>query len=372
MIFLLFLATCFLAYSNGANDNFKGVASLFGSKTTSYGAAIAWATFTTGAGSIAAIYLAESLLEKFSGKGLVPDALTIQPEFLLAVALGAGTTVILATLLGFPISTTHGLTGALVGAGLVAGASKVNLIALGNNFISPLLLSPLIALVAGAALYSVLRALRLVSGIGKEMCVCMGRETLVVPVPRPGGVFVAEALPKLTVTADQPVICHQRYTGRFVGLSAGKLVDALHFLSAGAVSFARGLNDTPKIAALLLVATALNIQWGLVGIAMAMAAGGVLSGRKVADTMAERITDMNPGQGFAASLATALLVTTASFHGLPVSTTHVSVGSLLGIGITTHQAKWRSAIGVVLSWIITLPCAAALAAAAYALLHHSH
>src|SRR6266498_3008275 len=173
MVVFLFLATCFLAYSNGANDNFKGVASLFGSRTCSYKTAITWATLTTGAGSIAAIFLAQSLLKKFSGRGLVPDALTIQPEFLLAVALGAGTTVILATLLGFPISTTHGLTGALVGAGLVAGASKVNLIALGNNFISPLLLSPLIALVAGAALYSVLRALRLVSGIGKAMCVCM-------------------------------------------------------------------------------------------------------------------------------------------------------------------------------------------------------
>src|SRR2546429_2621236 len=95
-LFLLFVATCFLAYSNGANDNFKGVASLFGSRTCSYRTAIGWATITTGAGSIAAIFLAQSLLKKFSGKGLVPDALTTQPAFLLAVALGAGATVILA------------------------------------------------------------------------------------------------------------------------------------------------------------------------------------------------------------------------------------------------------------------------------------
>src|SRR6266545_8087448 len=124
MIVLLFLATCFLAYSNGANDNFKGVASLFGSRICRYRTAITWATLTTGAGSIAAIFLAQSLLQKFSGKGLVPDALTTQPEFLLAVALGAGATVILATRLGFPVSTTHGLTGALVGAGIVAGFSN--------------------------------------------------------------------------------------------------------------------------------------------------------------------------------------------------------------------------------------------------------
>src|SRR5579859_5605056 len=172
MITFLILATCFLAYSNGANDNFKGVASLFGSRTCGYRTAISWATLTTGSGSIAAIFLAQSLLKKFSGKGLVPDALTAQPEFLLAVALGAGATVILATVLGFPISTTHGLTGALVGAGLVAGASGVNFLALGKNFVTPLVLSPFIAVIAGAALYSILRALRLWLAIDKEMCVC--------------------------------------------------------------------------------------------------------------------------------------------------------------------------------------------------------
>jgi PiT family inorganic phosphate transporter len=217
-------------------------------------------------------------------------------------------------------------------------------------------------------MHSILRALRPWFGIGKEMCVCVGTETQILPVPRPNAVFAAEALPKFTVTADQPVVCQQRYAGRFVGVSAGNLVDALHFLSAGAVSFARGLNDTPKIAALLLVATALNIQWGLVAVAVAMAVGGLLNAKKVADTMANKITDMNPGQGFSANLATALLVNTASYHGLPVSTTHVSVGSLLGIGITTQQAKWKPVIGVLLSWVITLPCAAALAALAYLVL----
>src|SRR5688572_24641975 len=105
---LILFATCFLAYSNGANDNFKGVATLFGSATTSYRLALRWATLTTFAGSVAAIVLAEGLVQRFSGKGLVPDALTTSPAFLAAVALGAATTIMLATLLGFPISTTHG------------------------------------------------------------------------------------------------------------------------------------------------------------------------------------------------------------------------------------------------------------------------
>ncbi|PYM11547.1 MAG: inorganic phosphate transporter, partial [Verrucomicrobia bacterium] len=351
MIAFLFFATCFLAYSNGANDNFKGVASLFGSRTTNYRTAIGWATLTTGAGGIAAIFLARSLLRKFSGKGLVPDALTIQPEFLSAVALGAGATVILATLLGFPISTTHGLTGALVGAGLATGPGNVNFAALGKDFVSPLLLAPLVAVAAGMAVYSVLRALRLLFGIRKEMCICIGTETQVVPVARADGVFAAEAAPRVAIAAGEPTACHQKYTGTFLGVSAGKLVDAMHFLSAGTVSFARGLNDTPKIAALLLAAAALNIQWGLVAVAAAMAVGGLLNSRKVADTMANKITDMNPGQGFAANFATALLLNTANYHGLPVSTTHVSVGSLLGIGIATRQAKWKPVLGILLSWM---------------------
>src|SRR3989449_5560579 len=135
LVAILFLAVVFVAYSNGANDNFKGVASLFGSRTTSYRTAISWATITTFAGSLAAIFLAQGLLKKFSGKGLVPDSFTASPEFLLAVAIGAGATVIIATLTGFPISTTHGLTGALLGAGLVATAGQVNLSVLGRAFV---------------------------------------------------------------------------------------------------------------------------------------------------------------------------------------------------------------------------------------------
>lgn len=76
---------------------------------------------------------------------------------------------------------------------------------------------------------------------------------------------------------------------------------------------------------------------------------------------------MNPGQGFAENLATAALVTTASWHALPASTTHVSVGALLGRSITTRQAKWRSVGKIGLWWVVTLPCAAVLAAMAFPL-----
>jgi inorganic phosphate transporter, PiT family len=91
------------------------------------------------------VFLAQELLKTFSGRGLVPEALTASPAFVVAVALGTGLTVVLATRLGLPISTTHGLTGALVGAGFVAVGGQVNLAGLGKAFLLPLLLSPLLA-----------------------------------------------------------------------------------------------------------------------------------------------------------------------------------------------------------------------------------
>src|ERR1051325_8278036 len=102
ILFLLFIATLFVAYSNGANDNFKGVATLFGSGTTNYRRAIWWATVTTFAGSACSLLLAQTLVKNFAGKGLVPDALTASPNFLLSVALAAGLTVIIATVASFP------------------------------------------------------------------------------------------------------------------------------------------------------------------------------------------------------------------------------------------------------------------------------
>ena len=370
MTLLLLIGVAFLAYSNGANDNFKGVASLFGSRTCGYRVAISWATVTTFAGSAAAIFLAQDLLKKFCGKGLVPDAMVGSPQFVLPVAFGAGATVMLATLLGFPISTTHGLTGGLVGAGLVAASSRVNPVVLGKAFVLPLLLSPLLAVATGGAVYLLFRFMRLRLGVTKQMCICAGVEQQTVPLPQPDGVLVAQALPTLSVTVDARTTCEQRYAGTVLGVNVGWAVDALHFLSAGAVSFARGLNDTPKIAALLLVTSAMDIRWSLVAVAAAIAVGGLLSAKKVAETMSHKITDMNPGQGFAANLSTALLVTTASLHGLPVSTTHVSVGSLLGMGVVTGQAKWKPVFGVLASWVTTLPCAALLAALAYWLVNH--
>ncbi len=360
MIFVfLVLAVCFLAYSNGANDNFKGVATLFGSDTTSYRSAISWATVTTLAGSLSSLVLAKALVSRFSGKGLVPDALVSSPHFLLAVALGAGLTVILATWTGFPISTTHSLTGALVGAGLAAVGMSINLSVLGAAFFLPLLVSPFLAMVMAAGGYLFFRRMRLQMGVTKETCLCVG-ETQPAPVLQPEMILAATGTPQIGATISNDAACASQYSGTIVGLNAQKVLDSAHYLSSGIVSYARGLNDTPKIVALLLAVKGLGIQWGLLAVGVAMAVGGLLNARKVAETMSRKITPMNSGQGFTANLVTGFLVVVASRFGVPVSTTHVSVGSLFGIGAVTREANTKMVKEISLSWVLTLPVAAIL------------
>jgi PiT family inorganic phosphate transporter len=164
--------------------------------------------------------------------------------------------------------------------------------------------------------------------------------------------------------------CVERYKGKFIGISSQKILNSAHYLSAGVVSFARGLNDTPKIVGLLVVINALDIKWGMIAVAVAMAIGGLLNAKKVGEMMSKKITPMNSGQGFTANLITGLLVTTASIHGMPVSTTHVSVGSIFGIGTVTRKADIKVVRNILLSWLLTLPIAALFSALVYWVLLH--
>ena len=364
---LLLVSVCFLAYSNGANDNFKGVASLYGSGATSYRAALAWATITTLAGSICALFLAQTLLIKFSGKGLAPDELIHSIPFITAVAAGAGLTVILATRLGFPISTTHALVGALTGSSLLA-MGTVNLSALGIRFVLPLLLSPVVAVVLAILVYTGFRQIRQRKAISDLLCLCVEEQAKLTASYLTDNASALAVVQNRTLNIDNQSACDNRYAGIIFGFDLKKVMDGLHFFSAGAVCFARGLNDTPKIAGLLLLAPALALHEKILLIALMMAAGGLLNARRVAETMSHKITTISHGQGLSANLTTAVLVIFASKFGLPVSTTHVSVGALFGIGLTTKQANYPMIASILLSWLLTLPCAAVCAAGVYALL----
>ena len=372
LLIILFMTTLFLAYSNGANDNFKGVATLYGSNTASFNTALWIGTLATLAGCIGSVFLAEALVKAFSGKGLVPDALAASPHFLTAVALGAASTVMLATVLGFPISTTHALTGALVGAGFVGAGSALNLSVLGTAFVLPLLVSPLISVLLTMPLYKLAHEATGRLGIDRETCICVGPRQFVpvrgLALDAGAAHYTSQNAAGIEVVVGTTSECVQKYRGGMLGVSAQGLVDGLHYLSGIAVSFARGLNDTPKIVGLLLVVQALDIRFGMLAVAAAMAIGGLLNARKVAITMSKKIARMNDGQALTANLVTAFMVLFASKFGMPVSTTHVSVGAITGVGIVNGSADKRVVTNILLSWVLTLPIAAAIAAMTFVLL----
>ncbi|MBI4564752.1 MAG: inorganic phosphate transporter [Planctomycetes bacterium] len=357
----ILLVTLLLAYANGANDNFKGVATLFGSGTTRYGMALAWGTFCTLAGSAVAFLFAGELVKTFSGAGLVPDEVAGASTFATAVGLSAALTVILATLLSFPISTTHALIGALTGAGLVLAQGDVRFSMLGAKFFLPLLISPLAAAALTLVLYPLCRSLRVRMGVRRETCICVGERWVPVAVLASGRTQAASGVPTLTV-------CQDRYQGTLFSIDAQSALDTGHVVSAGAVSFARGLNDTPKIVALLLAARALDVGSSTVVVGLAIALGALLQARRVAETMAKKITEMNHGQGITANLVTAALTALASRYGLPVSTTHVSCGSLFGLGTATHRLRRKAVVSIALAWIVTLPAAGVMSAIMAAIL----
>lgn len=356
--FIILLAAAFLAYANGANDNFKGVSTLFGSGTTSFKTALRWGTLTTLAGCLFAIYMAHGLMSNFSGKGLIPDENLQDPALAIAVALGASATVFLATRIGIPISTTHAIVGALTGAGLVAVGTEMNTRQLGEVFIKPLLLSPFIACASSIVLYLLFRSLRKWLGIEKET-------TLEMTQPDQSHHQLMAA--SISITQNPK----ETYNGHVAGISAQRILDGLHFLSAGAVGFARGMNDAPKIAGLLLLVKFLSVPWMIIIVALVMAAGGLLNTRKVAMTMSKKITYMNPGQGFTSNLVTATLVWTASMSGLPVSTTHVSVGGIFGIGLINKKSDLTLVGKIAGSWLLTLPIAAFIAAASFFIIQYT-
>lgn len=359
MKFLLIAAVGLLSFANGANDNFKGVATLWGAGRTSYKRALALATVFTFFGSLMAIWAGSGLAAKFSGSSLVSRDIYTQFPFLAAVALAAAGTVLLAARLGLPISTTHALTGALVGAGVTsAGFAHVKFAALANGVVMPLLFSPLVALGLTLAVYPLVRKMA-----GGRDCVCLDEPRAVQLAragPSAGTLVVAAPAVRWAPAAE----CH---TG--AETVRGSVSDTLHWLSGAGISFARGLNDTPKIAAVLLVAaaSATQLDYGLVAVAMAL--GGALGAARVAQTMSKQITPMAAEQAVTANLVAATLVTLASRFALPVSTTHVTSGGIFGVGLLRRgEADWGRVRDILLSWVATLPLGAGLAFVFYRLL----
>ena len=348
---LLIVLTLMVAFANGANDVSKGIATLVGSGVSNYRRAVAWGASCTVAGALAAAFTSQNLVATFSGKGILAQA-SISIHFLVAIALGAIAWLIIATRTGMPVSTTHALTGALIGAGVAeAGTRGVIWTALAAKVALPLVASPIFAI---AMMLLVLPLLRPLIARFDSSCVCVGQTAAITAE----GIAFRDALPVIEVGS-----------ARSCGTAVARVapIDSLHWISSGATSFFRGLNDTPKILGLGVAAGfALGIgrlpQYALV--ALAMGSGSIIAGLRVTRTLAEKVTRIAPTNGLIANLVTSVLVGVASSVAVPVSTTHVSSGAIVGVGLPQRDVRWKLVGEMLLAWLVTLPVSALLAAGA--------
>lgn len=353
-----------LAYANGTNDVSKAIATLVGSGVTNYRTAILWGTAWTVAGAGLSALVASAMLKTFS-KGLIQPGIATPPALALAILVGAMAWVRVASRTGLPVSTTHALTGALVGAGLVSiGSQGLIWPAITGKIGLPLLLSPILAVTVSFLLHPVIRRVA-VRWEGACLCVMPASRALVTIDARGNTRTLLQ-----TNALGQPVVAVPSQCDRagLNGLTVG--LDSIHWLSSGLSSLARGANDTPKIMAMLLLGSAatswpsVTVQVGtLATVALAMGLGSYLGGLRVTEVLAEKVTRMNHVEGLSANLTTSSLVLVSATMGLPVSTTHVSSSAIIGIGVCKglRAVRWTTVRDMVLAWIVTVPVSAALA-----------
>jgi len=368
MELLLFTLVLALAYANGTNDVSKAIATLVGSGVTDYRTAILWGTIWTTVGAAVSGIVAGAMLNTFS-TGLIQPGIAAPPALAGAVLFGAIAWVLVASRTGLPVSTTHALTGALVGAGLVAiGSDGLTWSAITQKIALPLLLSPVLALSLSLVLHPVIR---FIAGRWEGTCLCVMPESrALVTIDERGNtrtLFQASAL-------GEPVVAVPSQCDRagLRGVTIG--LDTIHWISSGLTSLARGINDAPKILAMLLLGGALA-SWpseimkvaAFAGAALAMGLGSFIGGYRVTEVLAEKVTRMDHVEGLSANVTTSALVLVTATMGLPVSTTHVSSSAIIGIGILKglKAVRWTTVRDMVLAWVVTLPVAGILSALAY-------
>jgi PiT family inorganic phosphate transporter len=355
MEFLVLSLAALLAFANGANDNSKGVATLVGHGASSARVALSWAAATTALGAFVGYSASGGLLQAFRA-GFVSAGLDPSPRFFAAALAGAVVWVLVATRTGLPVSTTHAILGGLVGAGLFeVGVANIEWAVLVQKAAIPLLVSPLVAL---SLVYVAARPLGALARRSEQRCVCA------IEALEPVG-FATEATARrrFAIVTGDTAVCALHNPSAAVGGRA--LAHALHWGTSGLVGFARGWNDTPKIAALALIALPAQASSlrAFALVAGCMALGGLVAGRRVLVTLSQRITALPLGESLAASGVSSLLVALASWRGLPVSTTHVTTGGIVGAGVarSADAVRWPVVRDVGLSWVATLPAAAIMA-----------
>jgi PiT family inorganic phosphate transporter len=393
------LVGLYMAWNIGSNDVANAMGTSVGSKALTVRNAVIVAAVLTLLGAVlVGSHVTKTVVEGIVDTGAFADEPKVFMYGAFAALLAAGMCVNLATHFHLPVSTTHAVVGAMAGFGLITrGISAINL---GTLF--KIALSWVISPVSGAILAFLIFTWIKRSVLDSTKPFESAKKILPYMVSMVFFVLVLSLIYKglKNLGLDIPLIEAigiAALTGIFAGLitylllrgysptnedhyvPVEKLFGYLQILSACYVAFAHGANDVANaigpVAAVLYVVQnnavptgeGVTVPLGLLLLGGIGIAVGCWGGQKVMRTIGERITEVTPTRGFSAEFGAATTVLICSKMGLPISTTHVLVGSVIGVGFARGMAALNMGVikNILVSWILTIPLAATLTTVIY-------
>ena len=383
----------FAAYGVGANDVANAMGTSVGSKVLTIKQAVLIAAIFEFLGA----FLAGGGVTQTIRKGVIDPALfdanlEILIYGMISALFAAGTWLLIASLRGWPVSTTHTIVGAIVGFGIYAlGFDKINWSVVGNIGLS-WITSPLSSAIVAALFYYICKELILKENTKYRLIIInffvflAGFAIALITVTKGlKNIFKQQDL-ILTFgdSAFYSAIAALVFTALFYIFSRARLSNTsgsqesqfayLMVFTSCAVAFAHGSNDVANAIGPLaaihqatnqILGNAVSAEtplWILFLGAAGIVIGLATLGYRVMKTIGEKIVKLTPSKGFAAQLAAALTVVLASQLNMPVSTTHTLVGAVIGIGLVEgiSTINVKSVNSIFLSWVITLPAGALL------------
>lgn len=401
---VLFVLACvfglFMAWGIGANDVSNAMGTSVGARALTMKQAICIAMVFEFAGA----YLAGGEVTETIRSGIVElDVMAQHPDLfvygMLASLLAAGSWLLIASILGWPVSTTHSIVGAIIGFAAVGISPDAVQWGAVWGIVGSWVITPIIS---GVLSYWIFRSVQILIlhtdepfanakhyipyymfavGFLLSMVTILNglRHVLtqhqldfsfldaIVIATGIGAIVAALGIYLLSRIKQDKTADKNRFA------NVERVFGVLMIFTACAMAFAHGSNDVANavgpVAAVISViksgtvdATAQAESWILLLGASGIVLGLATYGYKVMLTIGTKITELTPSRGFAAEMATAAIVVIASGIGLPISTTHALVGAVLGVGLARGIGALNLGVisGIFASWVITLPAGACL------------
>lgn len=318
MLLVVVLLAVLFDYINGFHDTANAIATSVSTRAIAPKTAVMMAAILNFVGALVSTGVAKTI-----GGDLVMSPSLINSEVISAALFGAIVWNLATWWYGIPSSSSHALVGGVIGAVLVSvGSSALNVVGIGEIFMA-LVLSPILALGTGYIIMVILLWL-------------FGR--------------------------FPPVVLNDRFRNLQIG-------------SACLMAFSHGSNDAQKAMGIITLTLlsggyidTLEVPlWVKLVCASAMAAGTAMGGWRIISTMGTKIFKMQTINGFAADLNSSLVIFIATMLHMPVSTTHVVSGSIMGVGTAkrVRAVNWGVARSMVMAWFVTIPLSALVSAIAY-------